>query len=86
MGCTREELEPTLAHLLEALARRLAAPADATLEAWRSRDALLGREIAWSAGHGRAQGIDGDGRLVVALPGGGHAAIGVGEVHLERIG
>ncbi len=86
MGRTREELEPTLAHLLEALARRLTAPADATLEAWRSRDALLGREIAWSAGHGRAQGIDGDGRLVVALPCGGHTAIGAGEVHLERIG
>jgi BirA family biotin operon repressor/biotin-[acetyl-CoA-carboxylase] ligase len=85
MGLERAELEPTLARLLRALESRLAEEPEATLEAWRSRDALRGREIAWSDGQGRAEGIDGDGRLVVALAGGGHTAIGAGEVHLERI-
>lgn len=35
---------------------------------------------------GVAQGIDGDGRLVVALPGGGRTALGAGEVHLRPLG
>jgi BirA family transcriptional regulator, biotin operon repressor / biotin---[acetyl-CoA-carboxylase] ligase len=86
MGLAREALEPTLTRLLAALEARLAEEPEATLQAWRSRDALRGREIAWSDGQGRAEGIDGDGRLVVALAGGGHTAIGAGEVHLERIG
>jgi BirA family transcriptional regulator, biotin operon repressor / biotin---[acetyl-CoA-carboxylase] ligase len=85
MGLERAALEPTLARLLAALESRLSEEPKATLEAWRSRDALRGREIAWSDGQGRAEGIDGDGRLVVALDGGGHTAIGAGEVHLERI-
>jgi BirA family transcriptional regulator, biotin operon repressor / biotin---[acetyl-CoA-carboxylase] ligase len=75
-----------LARLLDGLAQRIAEPPEVTLEAWRERDALKGREVAWSGGSGRADGIDGDGRLVVALAGGGHTAIGSGEVHLERIG
>jgi BirA family biotin operon repressor/biotin-[acetyl-CoA-carboxylase] ligase len=54
-----------------------------TLEAWRSRDALHDREIAWASGRGRAQGIDDSGRLVVALAGGGRAALDAGEVHLD---
>jgi BirA family biotin operon repressor/biotin-[acetyl-CoA-carboxylase] ligase len=86
LGKSAEEIETTLARLLEALERRVAEPAEATLEAWRSRDALNGREIAWSGGRGRAQGIDGVGRLVVALAGGGHTALSAGEVHLEGIG
>jgi BirA family biotin operon repressor/biotin-[acetyl-CoA-carboxylase] ligase len=85
MGLAADQLEATLARLLEALARRLGEDAATALGAWRARDALRGREIAWSAGHGRAAGIDGDGRLVVALEGGGHTTIGAGEVHLERI-
>jgi BirA family biotin operon repressor/biotin-[acetyl-CoA-carboxylase] ligase len=86
MGRARDEVEPTLAVLLEALERRLGEDAEGTLEAWRARDALLGREVSWSTGAGRAEGIDGDGRLLIALDGGGHTAIGSGEVHLERIG
>jgi BirA family biotin operon repressor/biotin-[acetyl-CoA-carboxylase] ligase len=86
MGLEPGALEPTLARLLVALASRLAEAPEVTLEAWRARDALRGREIAWSDGRGRAEGIDGDGRLVVALADGGHLAIGAGEVHLERIG
>jgi BirA family biotin operon repressor/biotin-[acetyl-CoA-carboxylase] ligase len=85
LGLERADLEPTLTGLLEALAARLREEPETTLEAWRSRDALRGREIAWGDGRGRAEGIDGDGRLVVALDGGGHTAIGAGEVHLERI-
>jgi BirA family transcriptional regulator, biotin operon repressor / biotin---[acetyl-CoA-carboxylase] ligase len=85
MGLERVDVEPTLTLLIASLERRLAGSDGATLEAWRSRDALLGREIAWSDGRGRAEGIDGEGRLVVALSGGGHTALGAGEVHLESI-
>jgi BirA family transcriptional regulator, biotin operon repressor / biotin---[acetyl-CoA-carboxylase] ligase len=80
-----DEIEPLLEQLLDALAMRLAEPADVTLEAWRARDALRGREIAWSAGQGLAEGVDGEGRLVVALVGGGHTALSAGEVHLRTI-
>jgi BirA family biotin operon repressor/biotin-[acetyl-CoA-carboxylase] ligase len=72
--------------LLDALQRSLALSPEETLKSWRRRDALRGREVSWSSGSGRAQGIDGDGRLVVALDGGGQTTIGSGEVHLERIG
>jgi BirA family biotin operon repressor/biotin-[acetyl-CoA-carboxylase] ligase len=86
MGLAPAEVESTLARLLDALARRLGEDAATTLAAWRERDALSGREIAWSAGRGRAAGIDGDGRLIVKLDGGGQTTIGAGEVHLERLG
>jgi BirA family biotin operon repressor/biotin-[acetyl-CoA-carboxylase] ligase len=86
-------IEPTLERLLQALGRRLAEGETATLKAWRARDALHGREIAWGAhgptdwvGQGRAEGIDGAGRLIVALAGGGHTALDAGEVHLREIG
>jgi BirA family biotin operon repressor/biotin-[acetyl-CoA-carboxylase] ligase len=82
------EVEPVLARLLRALEHRLHQDPDATLEAWRARDALLGREIAWSTGDDRlrgvAKGIDGDGRLIVELSGGGRTTLGAGEVHLAR--
>jgi BirA family biotin operon repressor/biotin-[acetyl-CoA-carboxylase] ligase len=86
LGRRREAIEPTLSRLLEALERRLAQPSQATLAAWRSRDALLGREIAWTGGRGRARGIDGAGRLVVMLADGGQTTIGAGEVHLQAVG
>jgi BirA family biotin operon repressor/biotin-[acetyl-CoA-carboxylase] ligase len=86
LGAPRDAIEPMLGLLLGALERRLAEAPEATLEAWRSRDALKGREIAWAAGHGRAQGIDGTGRLVVALAGGGQRTLSAGEVHLQAIG
>jgi len=90
LGYSPQEIEPLLERLLTALARRLAEPASVTLEAWRLRDALYGREIAWDAhgptvGHGRAQGIDGMGRLIVELAGGGQTTLDAGEVHLERV-
>jgi BirA family biotin operon repressor/biotin-[acetyl-CoA-carboxylase] ligase len=79
---SREEIEPLLVGLLAALERRLGEPAALILDAWRARDALRGREVSWSAGRGRAEGIDDDGRLVVSLPDGGHTALDAGEVHL----
>ncbi|HWX95828.1 MAG TPA: biotin--[acetyl-CoA-carboxylase] ligase [Solirubrobacteraceae bacterium] len=85
LGLPREEIEPTLSRLLGALERRLAEPAEATLEAWRARDALRGREIAWAGGRGRAHGIDGTGRLVVALEDGGQTTLSAGEVHLRAM-
>jgi BirA family biotin operon repressor/biotin-[acetyl-CoA-carboxylase] ligase len=85
LGGSAKDIEPTLAGLLEALEQRLAEPAHETLRAWRARDALHGREVAWSAGRGRAEGVDGEGRLVVALDGGGHTALGAGEVHLQPL-
>jgi BirA family transcriptional regulator, biotin operon repressor / biotin---[acetyl-CoA-carboxylase] ligase len=83
---TPGDVEPTLAALIAALERRLSEPDAATLEAWRGRDALRGREIAWAGGQGRAEGIDGTGRLVVALKDGGRTALSAGEVHLLELG
>ncbi len=83
LGHSPDAIEPTLERLLAALERRLVEPASATLEAWRLRDALYGREVAWSSGRGRAEGIDGTGRLIVALSGGGHTTLDAGEVHLQ---
>lgn len=86
MGLDPAELERVLGELLDALARRLAEPAEGTLQAWRERDALRGREVAWNAGAGRAAGIDGAGRLVVELDGGGRTELDAGEVHLAAVG
>ncbi len=33
-------------------------------------------------GRGRADGVDGNGRLIVELAGGGHTTLDAGEVHL----
>jgi BirA family transcriptional regulator, biotin operon repressor / biotin---[acetyl-CoA-carboxylase] ligase len=92
LGLTPEDVEPTLARLLNALERWLNEPLEPTLAAWRARDALRGREIAWGTpgaeeplGRGRADGIDETGRLVVALADGGRTAVGAGEVHLREI-
>ncbi len=85
LGESPAAIEPVLARLLRALERRLAEPTEALLDAYRARDALRGREIEWSGARGRADGIDGEGRLVVALEGGGHTALDAGEVHLQRV-
>jgi BirA family transcriptional regulator, biotin operon repressor / biotin---[acetyl-CoA-carboxylase] ligase len=86
LGLAPEQIEPTLAQLLAALQRRLDEPAEATLSAWRERDALRGRAVQWSGGRGRAEGVDGAGRLVVALEQGGQATLDAGEVHLQQVG
>jgi BirA family biotin operon repressor/biotin-[acetyl-CoA-carboxylase] ligase len=86
MGLSPEDVEPILGQLLGALEHRLREPASATLEAWRARDALAGREIAWASGSGIARGIDGAGRLVVEDPAGGRTTLAAGEVHLQHVG
>ena len=83
LGLEPRDVEAVLARVLDALERALALETAALLDAWRARDALRGRDIAWGDGHGRAAGIDGDGRLVVELPGGGRTALEAGEVHLR---
>jgi BirA family biotin operon repressor/biotin-[acetyl-CoA-carboxylase] ligase len=83
LGLEPTDVEAVLERLLGALERALELDDDALLDAWRARDALRGREIAWAAGHGRAAGVDGDGRLVVELPDGGRTALEAGEVHLR---
>jgi BirA family biotin operon repressor/biotin-[acetyl-CoA-carboxylase] ligase len=86
LGLTPTDVEPILARLIEALEQRLAEDAATTLAAWRARDALRDRKVVWSGGSGRANGIDGTGRLIVALANGGSTALGSGEVHLLGIG
>ncbi len=86
LGLSQADVEPTLAALTQALSRRLVQAPETTLEAWRARDALRGREIAWLDGRGRAEGIDGTGRLVVALADGGRTTLAAGEVHLIAVG
>ena len=54
------------------------------LAAWRERDALQGREVAWDGGSGVADGVDDRGYLLVVTPGGDRVAVGAGEVHLTR--
>lgn len=89
-------IEPTFERLLKALITRLAEPLDATLQAWRTRDALYGRDIAWDLSgardprgpgeHGRAEGIDDKGQLLVRREDGTTTALNAGEVHLESVG
>lgn len=77
---------PPRAALLETLLRRLAhqiaAPAESMLAAWRARDALRGREVAWERGSGEAAGVDDSGALLVRTSG-GIEALQAGEVHLR---
>jgi BirA family biotin operon repressor/biotin-[acetyl-CoA-carboxylase] ligase len=78
---------------LAALFDRLAEWTDAVArpyvvtDAFRERDALYGREIAWTHDSrrmsGAARGIDDDGSLVVFTPGSEEVRLDAGEVHLE---
>jgi len=86
LGRTPADVEPFLTELLSVLERTLALPTSELLDAWRARDALRGRPISWSGGTGTAAGIDGEGRLVVELAGGGQTALDAGEVHLSHVG
>lgn len=85
LGWPRSAVEPFLSSLVAALDRWLAASAADVLTAWRTRDALRGREISWTGGTGIADGIDGEGRLVVTLADGGRTTLNAGEVHLGRM-
>jgi BirA family biotin operon repressor/biotin-[acetyl-CoA-carboxylase] ligase len=69
--------------LNEQLNRWVDAGADAVLSAWRARDALRGREVAWAEGSGVAAGVDDRGNLLVRVAGGETVSLGAGEVHLR---
>jgi BirA family biotin operon repressor/biotin-[acetyl-CoA-carboxylase] ligase len=79
-------IEPLLGDLLAALSARLDDPPARTLEAWRARDALAGREVAWAHGRGLAEGVDDEGRLLVRRADGETTRLDAGEVHLTRAG
>jgi BirA family transcriptional regulator, biotin operon repressor / biotin---[acetyl-CoA-carboxylase] ligase len=78
--------ELVLEALLERLAARLATEREALLAAYRERDALHGRQIAWTVGdetlEGKAQGVDDQGNLVVFTTDGERHTLAAGEVHL----
>jgi len=65
------------------IGRWVDAGAEEILAAWRSRDALRGREVAWDGGAGTADGIDDSGDLLVRGVGGERFVLGAGEVHLR---
>ncbi len=71
------------AALNEALGRRLDADVTQTLEELSRRDALRGRGISWEDESGIADGIDGNGNLLVRTADGEVAALNAGEVHLS---
>jgi BirA family transcriptional regulator, biotin operon repressor / biotin---[acetyl-CoA-carboxylase] ligase len=82
LGLFPGAVEPKLAELLEVLERWLGQPQEVVLEAVRARDALRGQRISWSGGEGTADGIDGDGRLMIRAGDGRRVALDAGEVHL----
>jgi BirA family transcriptional regulator, biotin operon repressor / biotin---[acetyl-CoA-carboxylase] ligase len=85
LGRGPEDVEPLLAALLEALDRWLGATQEEAMDAYRARDALAGRAIAWNGGRGTALGVADDGRLRVRPDGGGSGEellLDAGEVHL----
>jgi BirA family biotin operon repressor/biotin-[acetyl-CoA-carboxylase] ligase len=84
LGLSPGHRDAVLSGLLAELDRALTLTSGDLLDAWRARDALLGREVHWSGGSGTAAGVDGSGRLVVELDGGGRTALDAGEVHLGR--
>jgi BirA family biotin operon repressor/biotin-[acetyl-CoA-carboxylase] ligase len=81
--------DAALGALLELLAERLGTARGPLLSAYRERDALYGREIAWSdrdrALEGRAEGIDDEGNLVVFTTDGKRRTLTAGEVHLAGV-
>lgn len=77
------DVEAVLVTLLERLGRWLEASWEAVVEAWRARDALLGKRVRWSDGEGVAEGITDGGGLLVSTDE-GQVALGAGEVSLAR--
>jgi BirA family biotin operon repressor/biotin-[acetyl-CoA-carboxylase] ligase len=79
-----------VADALEALNERLGywvgADEPDVLAAFRERDALHGRGIAWEGGEGTAEGVDERGNLIVKASSGERLTLGAGEVHLAVSG
>jgi len=80
-------LPPTPLTPAEVLSRHLdrwtEAEPETVLAAWRKRDVLRGRQVAWDGGSGVADGVDDRGYLLVVTVGGDRIAVGAGEVHLR---
>jgi BirA family biotin operon repressor/biotin-[acetyl-CoA-carboxylase] ligase len=75
--------EDVLPSVLVALSEWLPRPTASVLDAWRERDALLGRPVRWANGSGVGSGIDETGALLVDTAQ-GRVALQAGEVHLVR--
>jgi BirA family transcriptional regulator, biotin operon repressor / biotin---[acetyl-CoA-carboxylase] ligase len=71
-----------LVGLNESLERWVGTSEEEVLAAFRTRDALCGRQISWDGGEGVAEEIDDRGHLVVEKPDGERVSLGAGEVHL----
>ena len=87
LGHEPADVEPVLALLLERLEAWLSATPAEAMAAYRARDALAGREIAWNGGRGVAVGVADEGRLRVRPADAGDGAgeellLDAGEVHL----
>jgi len=82
LGLTAADIPQVLGRLLRELEVTLALDDATLLTAYRDLDALRGRAIRWATGSGVAAGIDGSGRLIVELDGGGRTELEAGEVHL----
>jgi BirA family biotin operon repressor/biotin-[acetyl-CoA-carboxylase] ligase len=81
--------DATLATLTESLERWVAASPDRVLGAYRERDVLLDRGVAWEggpkgmeSGRGVAAGVDESGDLLVRVEGAELVGLGAGEVSL----
>jgi BirA family biotin operon repressor/biotin-[acetyl-CoA-carboxylase] ligase len=82
-GGLADQMKSAMTALNEQLARWVDADSDTVLSAWRARDALRGREVAWAEGSGVAAGIDDRGNLLVRVADGELVSLGAGEVHLR---
>ena len=74
------DLEDQLAALLRSLDGWIGASQEAVLAAWRRRDAIIGRQVSWDGGEGRAAGIDDSGALLVGLQ-----ELNAGEIHISGL-
>ena len=78
------DIDEELEALIDSLDHWTAASQDETLAAWRERDALLGRQVGWDGGQGRAAGIDDSGALLVETAD-GVVKLNAGEIHLSDL-
>jgi BirA family biotin operon repressor/biotin-[acetyl-CoA-carboxylase] ligase len=83
LGRRPDEIEATLAELLQALESRLTHEPATILTDLRERDALLGRRLTSAAGDGAGAGIDESGALLIRRDDGQMLAITTGEVLLQ---